>query len=405
MPMRHRSTLPQPCILVHGTFAPNADWIEPDSRFVEGLSKELGRPLFGIPWHWSGRNSHAARLHAGHRTAAWLRARHKRYPAERPVIIAHSHGGNVVGYALRELKDQSWIAGVIMLATPHIHIDKRNVRNIVLPLRVLVTFATMLFLPLAVVVPLVLFGGIDEPGVTLAALVLGVVCAGRVFHWVGHVGAGLREWAKNRSQELKVPEPRVPTLSLSIHGDEAAGLLKGLRVLYEPLHWFWQRLAARGSQLLLILFLVGMVVVFLGILLEVIVKQEGPFLEFFWIDVAGPIIMWTLVILVPSFGLLMVLPRVVRDHPLGFGWESLRTALVIDVAVRHPDWAPRLFHAEMIPVSKLRQDTGLSRMRQLLSRTLRHSEVYSDPVALKCIAKWMSENAPPERRNAKSSRS
>src|SRR5271165_1131196 len=115
--------------LVHGTIPhigpirlfTNQAWIEEHSRFRTEFSKIL-RAKF-IPFSWSGRNSHIARLQAGRDLARGLRETIQEHPSVPHYVVAHSHGGNVLLYALKEMTDteRRQISGVVTLGTPFIH--------------------------------------------------------------------------------------------------------------------------------------------------------------------------------------------------------------------------------------------------------------------------------------------
>src|SRR5512139_309573 len=87
-------------VLVHGTFAQGAEWTRPESVVGAALSRALRRSHV-YAFDWSGRNTHRARLRAGADLAQRLLQVRQAHPSARLHVVAHSHGGNVVGYALR----------------------------------------------------------------------------------------------------------------------------------------------------------------------------------------------------------------------------------------------------------------------------------------------------------------
>jgi len=51
----------------------------------------------------------------------------QKYPGARHFIIAHSHGGNVVLYAVRESPlMRSQLGGLVFLSTPFLHVERRD---------------------------------------------------------------------------------------------------------------------------------------------------------------------------------------------------------------------------------------------------------------------------------------
>jgi hypothetical protein len=105
--------------LIHGTWAREAPWTQEGSRLVHAL--QVADPETRIKrLAWSGGNSHAARLEAAERLVHHVRDCRKCHPAAKHYVIAHSHGGNVVRYAL-SLEDVSAdLDGAVCLSTPFI---------------------------------------------------------------------------------------------------------------------------------------------------------------------------------------------------------------------------------------------------------------------------------------------
>ncbi len=115
--------------LVHGTFARHASWTKETSQLSRAL-KRSGVEVEVFPW--SGKNSHHGRRLAGHELSVHLREQAHRRAGYLQVVIAHSHGGNVALYAVKELG----LGGigesirVITLATPFLHIRKRRLNPV-----------------------------------------------------------------------------------------------------------------------------------------------------------------------------------------------------------------------------------------------------------------------------------
>jgi hypothetical protein len=91
-------------ITVHGTFADRPSdygdaWWQKDSAFVQALLSRLGQDIKIVPFHWSGRNQEQDRRSAGDALFELLLTEME--DNQTPIfLIAHSHGGNVVSYAL-----------------------------------------------------------------------------------------------------------------------------------------------------------------------------------------------------------------------------------------------------------------------------------------------------------------
>lgn len=118
--IRHRITL------VHGTFARGAGWTQDGSRLADALRSKLGSPVEIERCEWSGGNSAAARAQGAALLADRLRAQGDKAPNERRFIVAHSHGGNVAMYALRDPEVAGLVDGVVTMATPFLVAHRRD---------------------------------------------------------------------------------------------------------------------------------------------------------------------------------------------------------------------------------------------------------------------------------------
>lgn len=116
-------------LLIHGTFAnKRCDWWIPDSLFcrdIDALLQDSGAEARcwahcapDRPFAWTGKNSESARRVAGLALAAQLEALESDRAIRRYHLVGHSHGGNVILNALRELDRPSKLAAVIFLGTP-----------------------------------------------------------------------------------------------------------------------------------------------------------------------------------------------------------------------------------------------------------------------------------------------
>jgi pimeloyl-ACP methyl ester carboxylesterase len=120
-------------ITVHGTNAKHAKWTY-SGNFVDSLLQE--NPATQISrFCWSGGNSHAKRLKAGNELADYIRKLSKNYPEIKFILIGHSHGGNVIMYALnklRESNDENRIKKVVTLATPYLYMKLRKLNPLII---------------------------------------------------------------------------------------------------------------------------------------------------------------------------------------------------------------------------------------------------------------------------------
>jgi pimeloyl-ACP methyl ester carboxylesterase len=105
--------------LVHGTFAPDARWTAPGSALREHLLRGLSPYYVDFKrWSWSGANRHNARCAAAEAFSKYIEEVRRDYPRHAHIVIAHSHGGNVVLQAVTA--SAATVDGVVCLATPFI---------------------------------------------------------------------------------------------------------------------------------------------------------------------------------------------------------------------------------------------------------------------------------------------
>jgi hypothetical protein len=115
--------------LVHGTFARDAGWVQPDAPLSAHLRKVLGEAGEGahvVLFNWSGGNSVFARAKAARDLVLHLEALQDHYPEARHYVVAHSHGGNVALYAASLLQKRK-LSGIACLATPFLQARPRDI--------------------------------------------------------------------------------------------------------------------------------------------------------------------------------------------------------------------------------------------------------------------------------------
>jgi hypothetical protein len=99
-------------------------WFERGSNFRIGLCSKLkdkGTSYKFIVHEWSGANSILARAKAAKDLAARLRALSVECPNAKQIVIAHSHGGNIVRLALEHLPNPGCVF-VVTMGTPFMEV-------------------------------------------------------------------------------------------------------------------------------------------------------------------------------------------------------------------------------------------------------------------------------------------
>ncbi len=115
-------------VLIHGTFAPNAPWTDSNSDFCKRITNQLDGDVTFQVFNWSGKNSHKSRLSAAKELKAILETGCGESDCKK-IIIAHSHGGNIAMYALKELGEKAKDFELITMATPFLNTEKRDYKS------------------------------------------------------------------------------------------------------------------------------------------------------------------------------------------------------------------------------------------------------------------------------------
>lgn len=372
--------------LIHGTFASDADWTQPDSPLARQLTERCdGELLVSPPFVWSGNNSHQARLQAGLELAEHLKEQVARHPKARHVLICHSHGGNVALYALRKGKLRRRIHSVVCLATPFIHCSPRNFTiglqsiGLVFGGIVAVTTFVLLFFAFPLWFEQVFEFDFLEAGIGSFPLVLGWVFA--VFLGPIACVAGLayliRRFLTPRAEKaqaemldrLSLPSTHSTLVySLQYTSDEARGALSAFqwvanlphitlaallipyRWLLEASYWIFDKIPGPGYVLFLLVLL-------------------------------------SAVVFVPFWLLILLMHFIFRRHRLAFG-EMLSEDLLLKIRAK-PE-PPSQINATQgqFSVDHLIGGRGaLKYLRFWLSRRLIHSAIYTDEKSIDWIVK------------------
>jgi hypothetical protein len=116
-PIRSRRKPSHTSLMVHGTFAKNANWWQPGGDFHEFIRRTVRPDLYGADdrFDWSGGYSDGARALAATELRDWVNAR----SLAGLDIFAHSHGANV---AMLASQSGLTVGTLVMMSCPvHIH--------------------------------------------------------------------------------------------------------------------------------------------------------------------------------------------------------------------------------------------------------------------------------------------
>ena len=380
-------------ILVHGTNAHDAPWTRSGSRLREVIAAEDPGTLF-VPFNWTGRNSHSARLEAGRELADLLRRLVETSERTTLSIVCHSHGGNVVLYALRDKSLAERVSGVVFLGTPFLRVHPVDPRDFRAAIRQLVRLTGLVAYGLAMLAFIfglsgygarlsgwifeLLYPVVNVPivvGLGLLPFVLGLVIAVSITKVLQKsFGTALVKLLFRRRgsllAELSLPALPVRGLVCVSPRDEAYLYLLGLAVATSTPQFVWSVVlwCIRIFPLTVVVLLLGQC---FG---DTLVAETDAFVVNFlgygaiWLAALFPAVLATTLVL-------FTVPAVMRGNPLAFGWTGLLGAAVADV---WPTYLPPIVGDVSLRV--LRRTGRMSGFVSLV-----HSAYYSDTTVLNKI--------------------
>ncbi len=251
-------------VLVHGTFANQTDWDDPDGPFAAALKERLaadGAHLTVEEFRWSGLNAHEARRDAAVALAEKL-TRDCAAGWDELFVVAHSHGGTVTRLALNLMPGEARPTGVFTLGAPFVRFKPKEVRItggiITLLLRALAAITVLILARLFYVQPVVA-AALDDPIAHGGAAVAVGLLLGWLLIW--YLPSRGRDWALSRLaatqaaliRDFDPPETReTPYFCYHAIGDEAGLLLR----FWSAVTWILQTgvfITAYGAILLLLI--------------------------------------------------------------------------------------------------------------------------------------------------------
>lgn len=112
--------------LIHGTWAQSAAWTQEGSTLRTSLTHAFGNSVTFRTFPWTARNSFGARSKAAKELRGFLTEGFALRPTDRHAIVAHSHGGNIALYTLRDENLAKSVDSVVCLSTPFIAAHPRK---------------------------------------------------------------------------------------------------------------------------------------------------------------------------------------------------------------------------------------------------------------------------------------
>lgn len=328
--------------LVNGTFAKNAPWTREGSDFCKRITEEFEKQNNKVDiyqFSWDGRNSNFVRGKESERFSQILKDQITNHPNKKKVIIAHSHGGNVAMYALKNLAESASEYQLVTLAAPFLNLRKRttfpDLEVLILDLQIqiwLIAFL-LLFFTANMFSPLEFYTTVFPSTslfVMLAHIILLIGIAFIPAKLIGNMLSSKAESLPEKIDEvlynygLENQEANYPILAVIDYSDE-------VKIWFGTLYRLWEipfnlnrlfRWLSKWSKKIIIVFSILTIV-------TAITKILLNLSELVWLFVFGIVgIAYIVAISAYFLGIfiLLVIPLislVIKSNPLVLGWESL----------------------------------------------------------------------------------
>ena len=350
--------------------------MQPDGEFFTAVRDRVPGCAV-VPYRWSGKNSHSARISAGRELAQFTNELCQSNAFRRVWCVAHSHGGNVALYALRDCEFAAKLAGIAFFGTPFLHFRRRNLEQFCH------TFTNVLsWLLLFPVYPFVSFL------LLFIAMLFGPLVVGFQLFIGNPVGAWLylrhrkraRLWAERkmlsflsqRQREadkwLKQSTPLCATYVATISRDEAGIWLACFDRMSEAL---WAGLAVAGRTIAPVVGIVFSLLIGMVVVDDTLMNFESPFM-FLMQMVLG---LAAFIVVGPFFA--VPVSWIVRGTPLAFGWEGFLKGCTLRIRPsRSPFW-----ESEHTTVREYAADDNIEGQR--------HCFFYRDMNVIDDVARWI----------------
>ena len=389
--------------LVHGTFAHEADWIQPDSALAHRVKKSLGIETEVFPFQWSGANSHAARRIAGNELAQKIRDFSRKSPQKSQYIIAHSHGGNVASYALSDAEVSSKVAAMVCLGTPFIKAHARDLAGAQRLARwiLIASMLVVLIVTMAIFIEAIRLGFnpemlkalpikgppipdefLDSSWLPIYLTVSLIMLAGgvgwlfsRPFVWLWRFVdrkalPGLATEQAEIIKHLNAKFRETPLLIVDATGDEAAWWLRSMSRIAAFPYKIWQPSRFMILGMLILCILAGAL-----LFSEASLQKTANSFDIFLLAI--PILLFaasSTILAAIGWLLCLLWPACFRSHALGFGRDDFLKNFIVEIsATELPEVSSSLHHETVLVKGK----------------GLRHSRLYREEGVLRILGDWL----------------
>ena len=376
--------------LIHGTFAADADWVGQERRKASPFRVRLREALkgkvisFHVPPAWGSLGNLFARFTHDLTNTARLQGAEKlkqyilnvrQSPGQKHFLVAHSHGGNIALYALKDPKVRARVDGLICMATPFLFPRLRPL-NIAALMFALLVITVVLFVPgdgidilprIDSLWGFLMFTLVFVFTVLVPAILICVVAGVRY----GDLFGG-RAHLETHIERLDYSDVSIPVLLVRSSGDEASGLLRGTQFF----NWGGGVLISLGARYLGAALLYGAIVLGLYLLLgwELATQPEAGDTYHFIIGILAKLFGW---LLVAVAAVLLIMLVTITASRLFVGLDAWRWVGELETMVED---GPPGIDADLVvvpPSTNRKRSSGLA-----------HSEVYLRKETARSIAAW-----------------
>ena len=341
--------------LIHGTFARGAPWVHDDvdpamfrCKLRSALESDYDVHYDTVSWGRTGRlgrlldNTDRQRLHGVEELTKHLLAREDVTDEKRRFLVAHSHGGNIALYVLRDPAVRRKVSGVVCLSSPFLVHRRAPIRR------------DLLFFSCAVL----LLVAIQGQSFALWSYFAFVAAVTALLLLAKNFGEDEKSMARiqARLKQLEIPDIRSAAadsgrpvfLAIRARKDEVGILFWLTRQCGRTFRWAWQYINRFGGWLLGVYFVVSILV---ALLLERVLS-EGAVARFdstrSWLD---HFVLTPMLIITTSFLVVMVLMR------WSYAFDAVPWLACMDVKPQVLPWSGAA--KEVLPTSGWLRHSGI----------------------------------------------
>ncbi|MBN7817789.1 esterase/lipase family protein [Algoriphagus pacificus] len=374
-------------ILIHGTFAKNAEWIQKDSSFQLALMKSLKSDVIFSKFDWDGKNCHSSRINYGDKLRIVLEKSLLNNPNDEHILIAHSHGGNVAMYALSKMKNSFSNVSLVTLATPFIRCEKfeiSGISGILMIIGIISFFTAMFYLPnqisLEIEGP---FSFLNGP-IRFIKFAIAFLIAKGLIKIKAFIISEFQEYVNLFYKKIDYRKTELKRmLVVRIEGDEALLWLRISSFLQKVTSKFGERATKLSflsfGYLYALLFTISIIVILLGELTFNKINLSFLDLEEMQIVYLIIFVLFLILLIFPALVFIISLPilYLFRGNPLIFGWENFFKGLSLSI---YPSQNP----PDEITYDVLSYPSDIKRVKGLL-----HSQPYLNSEIITKIGLWI----------------